>query len=180
MADGDTDGAGTTGPAAAHRDAAARAWAALRPRLTADAVAALGEADADAFLTRAGLALFDVHVPLAVLYGDRADALFDRALRTALTAAAERPEPLRRLDRRREIDPGWFQRARVQGYVCYVDRFCGTLARLPEHLDHLEELGTTYLHLMPLLRPREGENDGGYAVADYRAVDPRLVTMADL
>jgi amylosucrase len=180
VADGDTDGAGTTGPAAAHRDAAARAWAALRPRLTANAVAALGEADADAFLTRAGLALFDVHVPLAVLYGDRADALFDRALRTALTAAAERPEPLRRLDRRREIDPGWFQRARVQGYVCYVDRFCGTLARLPEHLDHLEELGTTYLHLMPLLRPREGENDGGYAVADYRAVDPRLGTMADL
>ena len=68
----------------------------------------------------------------------------------------------------------------MQGYVCYVDRFCGTLDRLPGHLDHLTELGTTYLHLMPLLRPREGENDGGYAVADYRAVDPRLGTMADL
>jgi amylosucrase len=33
---------------------------------------------------------------------------------------------------------------------------------------------------MPLLKPRPGENDGGYAVMDYRAVDPRLGTMADL
>src|SRR3712207_7360624 len=50
------------------------------------------------------------------------------------------------------------------GYVCYVDRFCGTLDRLRDHLDYLGELGITYLHLMPLLKPREGENDGGYAV----------------
>ncbi|MCV2488360.1 alpha-amylase family protein [Geodermatophilus sp. YIM 151500] len=167
---------------AARRHAARRAWRELRPILAKDAVAALGEGEADAFLTRAELALFDVHEPLAVLYGGRADVdeLFERALRTALAAAVERPEPLRRLDRRREIDPGWFQRARVQGYVCYVDRFCGTLAELPAKLDYLAELGTTYLHLMPLLEPREGENDGGYAVADYRAVDPRLGTMRDL
>ncbi|WP_448627557.1 alpha-amylase family protein [Geodermatophilus sp. URMC 64] len=165
---------------AARRAAAEQAWRALRPRLAADAEAALGE-EADAFLVRAELALFDVHEPLAVLYGDeRADDLFARALRVVLAAAAERPAALRRLDRRREVDPAWFQRARMQGYVCYVDHFCGTLDRLPEHLDYLAELGTTYLHLMPLLRPREGENDGGYAVADYRAVDPRLGTMADL
>ncbi|MGY1786832.1 alpha-amylase family protein [Geodermatophilus sp. SYSU D00698] len=162
------------------RAGARRAWAALRPRLADEAVAVLGEAEADAFLARADLALHDVHEPLAVLYGDAADDLFARGLRAALAAAAERPEPLRRTDRRREIDPAWFQRARVQGYVCYVDRFCGTLAELPGRLGHLAELGTTYLHLMPLLRPREGENDGGYAVADYRAVDPRLGTMADL
>jgi amylosucrase len=148
--------------------------------LADEAVTALGEAEADAFLTRAGLCLPEVRAALAELYGGRAPDVLDRALRTALRAAAGRPARLRRLDRRREIDPGWFQSPRVQGYVCYVDRFCGTLDRLPAQLDHLEELGTTYLHLMPLLCPREGENDGGYAVADYRAVDPRLGTMADL
>jgi amylosucrase len=163
---------------AARRAAAERAWRALRPQLAEEAKV-LGD-DADAFLARAELALFDVHEPLAVLYGDDADDLFARALRIVLAAAAERPAALRRLDRRREIDPGWFQRARMQGYVCYVDHFCGTLDRLPEHLDYLAELGTTYLHLMPLLRPRPGENDGGYAVMDYRSVDPRLGTMADL
>src|SRR3954447_13698001 len=166
------------------RTAAERAWAAVRPRLAEDAVAALGPADADAFLTRAEVALEDVHAPLAQLYGggdeQTATPLLDRALRIVLDAAATRPDELRRLDRRREIDPRWVQRPRMQGYVCYVDRFCGTLAELPSRLDYLGELGTTYLHLMPLLRPRPGENDGGYAVADYRSVDPRLGTMADL
>ncbi len=152
----------------------------MPPGLADEAAAALGEDEADAFLARAGLVLPDVTAALGRLYGDRGGELTGRALRTALQAAAERPAALRRLDRRREIDPAWFQSPRVQGYVCYVDRFCGTLRELPGKLDHLEALGTTYLHLMPLLRPREGENDGGYAVADYRAVDPRLGTMADL
>jgi amylosucrase len=154
--------------------------AALPEGLAEEAVAALGEAEADAFLTRAALCLPDVRAALTELYGGRAPDVLAHGLRTALRAAADRPAPLRRLDRRREIDPGWFQSPRMQGYVCYVDRFCGTLDRLPDRLDHLEELGTTYLHLMPLLRPRDGENDGGYAVADHRAVDPRLGTMADL
>jgi amylosucrase len=171
----------TTAQADRRREAE-RAWQALRPRLADDAVAALGPAEADAFLTRVQVALADVHEPLAALYGERADVdeLFERALRTALAAAEQRPEELRRLDRRREIDPGWFQDTRMQGYVCYVDRFCGSLAELPGRLDYLAELGTTYLHLMPLLAPRPGENDGGYAVMDYRAVDPRLGTMSDL
>src|SRR3954466_11209216 len=167
-------------PATARQAAAEQAWRRLRPEVAAEAVAALGPAEGDAFLARADLALHDVHEPLAALYGDAADELLARALRAALAAAVERPEELRRIDRRREVDPAWFQRSRVQGYVCYVDRFCGTLDRLPEHLDHLAELGTTYLHLMPLLQPRRGENDGGYAGMDYRAVDPRLGTMADL
>jgi amylosucrase len=167
---------------AGRRRAAEQAWRAVRPRLADDAVAALGPGEADAFLTRVEVALLDIHEPLAVLYGadTDVDALFERAVRTALAAAAERPDRLRRLDRRREIDPAWFQRARMQGYVCYVDRFCGTLSELPGTLDYLGELGVTYLHLMPLLQPRPGENDGGYAIADYRAVDPRLGTMADL
>ena len=169
-----------TASQAARRVAAEEAWRKLRPRLAPDAADSLGAGEADAFLARVENSLFDVHEPLTALYGNRADELFERAVRVALAAATERPEDLRRLDRRREIDPVWFQRARMQGYVCYVDRFCGTLARLPDHLDYLAELGTTYLHLMPLLRPREGENDGGYAVQDYRAVDPRLGTMADL
>jgi amylosucrase len=167
---------------AVRRRAAEQAWQSVRPQLAEDAVDALGLDEADAFLARVDVALPDIHTALTELYGDRAEvaALLDRALRVALDATAERPAELRRLDRRREIDPGWFQRTRMQGYVCYVDRFCGTLAELPARLDYLEELGTTYLHLMPLLQPRPGENDGGYAVMDYRAVDPRLGTMADL
>ena len=66
------------------------------------------------------------------------------------------------------------------GYVCYVDRFAGTLAGVRARLDYLAELGVTYLHLMPLLKPRDGDSDGGYAVADYDAVDPHIGSMTEL
>ncbi len=66
------------------------------------------------------------------------------------------------------------------GYACYADRFAGTLEGVRAHIDYLRELGVTYLHLMPVLQPREGDNDGGYAVADYRAVRSDLGTVDDL
>src|ERR1700761_4277217 len=124
----------------------------------------------------------DIAEPLSQLYGDVTDVseLITGLVLDALNAAAERPALLRLLDRRREIDPAWFQRSRMIGYVCYADRFAGSLRGIRQHLDYLAELGVTYLHLMPLLRPRDGENDGGYAVADYSAVDPRLGTVTDL
>ncbi len=68
------------------------------------------------------------------------------------------------------------QRARQVGYVCHADRFAGSLRAVADNLDYLDKLGITHLHLMRLLEPRAGENDGGYAVRDYRAVDPRLGT----
>ena len=49
-----------------------------------------------------------------------------------------------------------------------------------EKVDYLAELGVTYLHLMPLLKPRPGQSDGGYAVMDYRAVREDLGTVDDL
>jgi amylosucrase len=118
---------------------------------------------------------------LAEVYGDDgADALADALVAWAAQAVVARPHDLWELDLRREADPGWFQRSDALGYVCYVDRFAGDLSGVIERLDYLAELRVTYLHLMPLLRPRDGENDGGYAVASYDDVDPRLGTMADL
>jgi amylosucrase len=162
------------------RRARARAsLARLRPGLAHEAHRLLGRSEAVAFLARLDLRFADVHAPVEALYGD-GDDLVDALLRLALRAAAERPAELREVDRRREIDPRWYQHERMLGYVAYTDRFAGTLRGLTSRLDHLAELGVTYLHLMPLLAPREGANDGGYAVADYRRVDPRLGTMDDL
>ncbi len=62
-------------------------------------------------------------------------------------------------------------------YVCYTDRFAGRLADLPQHIAYLKDLGVTYIHLMPCLRPRPGQSDGGYAVMDYRQINPDLGTM---
>ncbi len=142
----------------------------------------LGPLEADAFLARLDQVSFDLAGPLQRLYAAVTDVgqLATGLVLDAVHAAAQRPAALRRLDRRREIDPAWFQRSRMVGYVCYADRFAGSLGGVRRHLDYLAELGVSYLHLMPLLRPRDGDSDGGYAVADYDAVDPRLGTMADL
>ena len=142
----------------------------------------LGILEADAFLARLEQLSFDIAGPLEQVYGSVIDTTRFAAdlVLDALDAAAERPALLRLLDRRREIDPAWFQRSRMIGYVCYADRFGGSLRGVRQHLDYLDELGVTYLHLMPLLRPRDGDSDGGYAVADYGAVDPRVGSMADL
>ena len=142
----------------------------------------LGASEADAFLARLEQLSFDITGPLEQVYGGVIDTTrFATGLvLDALNAAAERPALLRLLDRRREIDPAWFQRSRMIGYVCYADRFAGHCAASGSIWTTWPNSGVTYLHLMPLLQPRDGDNDGGYAVADYGAVDPRVGTMADL
>ncbi|MGZ4590078.1 MAG: amylosucrase [Actinomycetes bacterium] len=161
-----------------------RARAILRSLLpeVRDQVRPLGPIEGDALVARLEQHHLDIVEPLEVLYGDRADleALTRTLVDLVVAAALSRSDALRVLDRRREIDRGWFQRSRMVGYVCYADRFAGDLQGVRGRLDYLAELGVTYLHVMPLLKPREGPNDGGYAVADYRDVDPRLGTMADL
>jgi amylosucrase len=122
----------------------------------------------------------DLIDPLTVLYGDAAAALTNTLMVAAATAYRDRAEDLHDLDERRLLQPDWFQQPSVIGYAAYADRFAGTLAGVGDHLDHLTELGVHYLHLMPLLRARDGDNDGGYAVADYRAVEPGLGTIDDL
>ncbi|HPX47787.1 MAG TPA: alpha-amylase family glycosyl hydrolase, partial [Treponemataceae bacterium] len=58
------------------------------------------------------------------------------------------------------------------GIMLYVDLFSGSLAALEEKIPYLQQLGITYVHLMPLFRTPEGDNDGGYAVSSYREVNP--------
>jgi amylosucrase len=92
----------------------------------------------------------------------------------------ERPQELKRLDAAREADPLWFQSNRMLGGVCYVDLFARDLAGIRARLPYFKELGLTYLHLMPLFKAPEGENDGGYAVSSYREVNPALGTLEQL
>jgi amylosucrase len=108
------------------------------------------------------------------------EAVGRRVVALAATAYAERADDLHRLDLRRSLAADWFQQPTALGYAAYADRFAGDLAGVAEHLDHLTGLGVTYLHLMPLLQPRPAPNDGGYAVADYRAVREDLGTVEDL
>ena len=156
---------------------------AMRPETRADYERALEHVAGDAaFAVRLERWFGELRAPLVAVYG--ADARFPAAWTALLEAiaavAAARPADLRALDHEREITPDWLHREQVVGYVAYADRFAGTLRGVRERLPYLRELGVGYLHLMPLLRARPAPNDGGYAVADYGAVEPALGTMDDL
>ena len=92
----------------------------------------------------------------------------------------DRPEALRRIDAQREADPDWYRGHDMTGMQMYVKAFAGTLNGVRERLDYIQDCGVNYLHLMPLLESPEGRSDGGYAVSDFRRVQPELGTMDDL
>ena len=94
--------------------------------------------------------------------------------------ALARPAELCALDAAREADRDWFQSKAMLGGVCYVDLFAGDLDGIRSRIPYFKELGLTYLHLMPLFKAPEGENDGGYAVSSYREVNPALGEMDEL
>jgi len=89
----------------------------------------------------------------------------------------ERKAPLREQDRRREEQPGWYRRRDILGMMLYVNAFAGNLKGVEEKLPYLQECGVNYLHLMPLLESPKGRSDGGYAVSDFRSVQPELGTI---
>jgi amylosucrase len=65
-------------------------------------------------------------------------------------------------------------------YTFYVDRFADTLQGMSARADYLRALGVRWLHPLPILKPRPGDSDGGFAVQDYRQIDPRLGDMDTL
>ena len=91
-----------------------------------------------------------------------------------------RDNDLQQRDRERVLQQDWFQRNDTIGYVCYTELFDKDLKGLNSRIDYLKGLGVSYLHLMPILQPRPGANDGGYAVMDYRKLREDLGTMAQL
>lgn len=119
---------------------------------------------------------------LAGLYGERAD--FDSwygALMDSLgTLYAVRPAALQALDTQRAAQPDWFLSQQMLGYCTYVNNFGGTLNGVREQIPYLQELGVHYLHLLPFLRARAGENDGGFAVTSFDDVEGALGNNADL
>ena len=116
------------------------------------------------------------------VYGQQYDFVYyvEELLNIAARMSLARSDELKALDVERENHPHWFQANQMLGGVCYVDLFADDLSGLRAKIPYFKELGLTYLHLMPLFRCPEGNNDGGYAVSSYREVDPALGTIDQL
>jgi len=131
------------------------------------------------------LARFDAHGPrLLELWSSlyATDGTIAEPLRCLLAglvhAINHRPTDLYALDAARPAD--WLDRADMIGYSTYVEHFAGTLDGVRERVPYLHALGIRYLHLLPFLKSRAGDNDGGFAVSDYGQVEPTLGNTANL
>ncbi len=71
----------------------------------------------------------------------------------------------------------WYLSENTVAMTLYVDLFAGNLEGVKSHIDYFKDLGITLIHFMPLLQGRPGENDGGYAVANYKAIDAKFGTL---
>ncbi|MCC7051893.1 MAG: hypothetical protein IT355_01415 [Gemmatimonadaceae bacterium] len=79
------------------------------------------------------------------------------------------------------LPPEWYHGAMYEVFVrAFQDSDgdgIGDLQGLIARLDYLRDLGVTGLWLMPVTASQD--HDHGYAVADYRAIDPQYGSMAD-
>ena len=113
------------------------------------------------------------------LYNNDTQA-FDYFMKVLRDYYTEREDALKELDLIREASPDWFKGNDMLGMLMYTNCFAKNLKGVKENLGYIKESGVNYLHLMPLLESPEGRSDGGYAVSDFRKVDPKLGTMEDL
>lgn len=92
-----------------------------------------------------------------------------------LDAKSKRSKDLKALDHNKK----WYFQSDVIGMTLYIDLFSLDFKGLKDKISYFKELGVTLVHLMPLLKARDGENDGGYAVEDYRDVNPKFGTLEE-
>lgn len=142
----------------------------------------ISEQDLRHFYTRLGANFYGIHSLFLKLYGDRED-IAEQAQRLVETMAQQyirRPEELRQLDLAREKDYNWFLSQQWVGMALYCKGFAGNLKGLRERLHYFQELGVNLVHVMPIMRCPEGSSDGGYAVNDFREINPEVGTLEDL
>ncbi len=108
------------------------------------------------------------------------DAQYEAFCGVLREAYQKRRESLKELDSKREEKPDWYKAQDRLGMLAYTQCFAGDLKGVQRHLDYLQKTGVNYLHLMPLLESPAGRSDGGYAVSDFRKVQPELGIMDDL
>ncbi len=134
------------------------------------------------FYTRLGANFYAIHSLFHHLYGHREDFRQQTIQLTERLARAYigRPAALKQIDMAREEDHNWFLSQEWVGMALYSDGFAGNLQGLTQRLPYLQELGVNLVHVMPILRCPLGASDGGYAVSDFRDIDPRAGNVEDV
>jgi len=103
-------------------------------------------------------------------------------VRASLAAAAEFDKPVAQADTPSALPEGWWQTGPimeifVRSYQDSDGDGRGHLRGIQQRLDYLASLGVKGIWLTPIFESQD--HDHGYAITDYRDVDPDLGTLAD-
>ncbi|MBP8085601.1 MAG: alpha amylase, partial [Cloacibacterium sp.] len=104
---------------------------------------------------------------------------FENLIQILVEKFKERSEEQKLIDIERSKNPNWYASNEIVGMMLYTERFNQNFKGLEEKIPYFKNLGINTLHLMPFLDVPEPENDGGYAVENYRETNPKLGTMED-
>ena len=134
------------------------------------------------FYTRLGANFYSIYSLFYLLYGYR-DDFKDQSQRLVETMARQyilRADEFKQKDIEREKDHNWFLSQKWTGMALYSDGFAGDLKNLKLKTPYFQDLGVNMVHVMPIMECPAGHSDGGYAVSNFRKVDPRIGSMEDL
>jgi len=134
------------------------------------------------FFTRLGANFYAIYSLFHHLYGHREDLKEQMVHLVEVLASRyiERTHASRKMDREREKDHNWFLSQEWVAMALYTDGFAKNLEGVHQKISYFQELGVNTLHLMPMMTCPKGASDGGYAVSNFRQIDPRLGTLDDL
>ncbi len=104
---------------------------------------------------------------------------FELLMQSLIKNFEERSTLQKERDLLRMSKPNWYSSQEIVGMMLYVDLFNTDFNGLKEKIPYFKDLGINTVHLMPFLDVPEFENDGGYAVRNYREVSARFGSMAD-
>lgn len=113
------------------------------------------------------------------LHHPKKEEALNKLLEILLENFDKRDHSLKKLDLERVQNPNWFSSEKIVGMMLYTDRFNENFKGVQNKIPYFKNLGINTLHLMPFLEVPEPENDGGYAVKNYRETNPKLGTMQD-
>ncbi len=138
--------------------------------------------DLQHFYTRLGANFFAIYSIFQHLYGEREDfeAQLLSLVKTMAMQYIKRAPELKESDLVREKDHNWFLSQKWVGMALYCEGYAEDLKGMQSKLHHLQDLGINMIHIMPICDCPEVENDGGYAVRDFRKVDETYGTLKEL
>ena len=142
----------------------------------------LNDNQSRAFITRLSANFSQLRDLFMSLYGhlEAAEGQFSALIYTLYHNYHQRSRTLKSIDKKREANPNWLLSQQWVGMSLYTEHFSKDLKGLQQKLDYLQELGINLVHLMPILKSPDQQSDGGYAVSNYRKINPALGKMSDL